>query len=283
MAFTGGVGGSLQSGVIDQDEFLDMEESLAECISHLRACEEHGEHCTQPNCWTPLLMPIGAKNLNPYDLRKQCTSPPLCYDQRDEERFLQLPEVQLKLGVPQPRAWTDCNDTVHGFFENSGDFYSRTNDTVAYLLSSDVPVLVYHGDTDFMCDWIGGKRWVSDLAWKHHHAWNRASDVPFMVNGRAAGQERSFGGFTFMQLYESGHMVPMDQPENSLAMLREFLSPESRWKQARADHQELNAIPSSSSGSLGLALCASVAALAAVAASHKRSSKEYSGQALLEA
>ncbi|CAE8652775.1 unnamed protein product, partial [Polarella glacialis] len=33
----------------------------------------------------------------------------------------------------------------------------------------------------------------------------------------------------YLQIYDSGHLVPMDQPEASLAMVREFISPKSRW------------------------------------------------------
>ena len=35
---------------------------------------------------------------------------------------------------------------------------------------------------------------------------------------------RQFGNLHFLRVYEAGHMVPMDQPENALAMLKRFLA-----------------------------------------------------------
>jgi len=37
-------------------------------------------------------------------------------------------------------------------------------------------------------------------------------------------QARSSSGLTFLQVIDGGHMVPADQPEVSLTMLKTFLS-----------------------------------------------------------
>jgi carboxypeptidase C (cathepsin A) len=42
--------------------------------------------------------------------------------------------------------------------------------------------------------------------------------------GEDIGKIRSYGGLTFLQVFEAGHMVPMDQPEKSLFMFNEFIS-----------------------------------------------------------
>jgi len=47
------------------------------------------------------------------------------------------------------------------------------------------------------------------------------------VNGTPAGQLRSHKNFSFLRVYDAGHMVPMDQPEVSLAMLSTFMTRES--------------------------------------------------------
>ena len=39
-----------------------------------------------------------------------------------------------------------------------------------------------------------------------------------------AGTARTASGLTFLQVNNAGHMVPMDQPENALAMVNTFLS-----------------------------------------------------------
>lgn len=44
-----------------------------------------------------------------------------------------------------------------------------------------------------------------------------------MVNGKSGGQVRGYKNFQFLRVYDAGHMVPMDQPENALEMLRQLI------------------------------------------------------------
>ncbi len=40
---------------------------------------------------------------------------------------------------------------------------------------------------------------------------------PLELGGVEAGQVKSFGGLTFLQVKNAGHMVPLDQPAASAA------------------------------------------------------------------
>ena len=40
------------------------------------------------------------------------------------------------------------------------------------------------------------------------------------------GEFKHHGNFTFLRVYQAGHMVPMDQPEVSLEMFKKFLNKE---------------------------------------------------------
>ncbi len=35
---------------------------------------------------------------------------------------------------------------------------------------------------------------------------------------------RQYGNLHFLRVYEAGHMVPMDQPENALAMIQRLIT-----------------------------------------------------------
>lgn len=153
----------------------------------------------------------------------------MCYDFSTMFSFLQDPNVQRSLGVREGRDWTMCNQTVYLPFVQSGDWFKRSDFDVETLLSAGIPVLVYNGDADGMVDWVGSKAWATELDWAHHAQWVASPDVPFTVAGREAGLYRSVHGFTFLQVFEAGHMVPLDQPEAALALLREFISVNSRW------------------------------------------------------
>ena len=75
---------------------------------------------------------------------------------------------------------------------------------------------------DFICNWIGNKAWTVALDWKHGKEFAAASDDEWSVAGEVAGLRRSVAGFSLVQVYDAGHMVPLDQPKNALAMVNAF-------------------------------------------------------------
>lgn len=85
-------------------------------------------------------------------------------------------------------------------------------------------VLVYSGDKDWICNWRGGEAWTAATSWASKKDFNAAEYVEWKVDGTAAGNMRQFGDLHFLRVYNAGHMVPMNQPVNALAMLKMFVS-----------------------------------------------------------
>lgn len=81
---------------------------------------------------------------------------------------------------------------------------------------------------------IGNKAWTLGLRWSGHAKFNSALDVNWLYSNkgvstkgglvRTAKAAKGEGSLTFLQVYEAGHMVPMDQPEAALALLNDFLT-----------------------------------------------------------
>ena len=90
------------------------------------------------------------------------------------------------------------------------------------MLENGIRVLVYHGEDDFICNWYGGYNWVSQLQWEYSTQWNKAANMSWTVNDEIAGYNITAHGLTFLKVLNAGHMVPMDQPENALAMIQQF-------------------------------------------------------------
>jgi cathepsin A (carboxypeptidase C) len=161
-----------------------------------------------------------ATGRNSYDIRKPCDGP-LCYSMNNTLAFYENGVVHAALGVSDSAKWSTCNPHVGELFDK--DHQRNFNYTIPPMLEAGIRVMIYAGDMDYTCNWIGNKAWVMALNWPGKAAFNAAPDVEFAVGGRWAGEERTYGNFSFVRIYDAGHMVPMDQPEVSLYMVSQFL------------------------------------------------------------
>lgn len=78
---------------------------------------------------------------------------------------------------------------------------------VAALLERGVKALIYAGENDWVCNWIGNHRWVEDLEWTGRDVFGATKLRQWDVEGVAAGLTRSANGLTFATIYGAGHMV----------------------------------------------------------------------------
>ncbi|KAI9998959.1 hypothetical protein PInf_003623 [Phytophthora infestans] len=100
-------------------------------------------------------------------------------------------------------------------------------DDVKLLLDAGVRVLIYAGDADLMCNWVGNQAWVMELDWTGKAKFNNAPSHPFVTaEDTDAGRVRSFENLAFIRVFNSGHMVPMDQPAVSYEMINKFFQNE---------------------------------------------------------
>jgi cathepsin A (carboxypeptidase C) len=103
------------------------------------------------------------------------------------------------------------------------DWMKNYHEQIVDLLADDIRVLIYAGDCDFICNFLGNKKWTLELDWDGKVEFQNAADTPWMVDGVEGGLSKSYEGFTFLQVYDAGHMVPMDQGYRSLVMLNMFI------------------------------------------------------------
>lgn len=65
---------------------------------------------------------------------------------------------------------------------------------------------------------------MEKLKWHGKSGYNDAKYKEWKVKGKKAGVFKSFENLSFVQVYGAGHMVPMDQPVNALAMVDDWLA-----------------------------------------------------------
>ncbi|GFP79688.1 serine carboxypeptidase-like [Phtheirospermum japonicum] len=157
--------------------------------------------------------------LNPYDIRKKCTGD-LCYDLSGMERFLNQTSVKKALGVDEDIEFVSCSDSV--FDAMLGDQMINHALYIPELLQDGIKLLVYVGEYDFICNWLGNFIWVAEMQWWGHKGFWWARQGPFKVDGANAGSIKRYGPLTFVKVKDAGHLVPMDQPKVALEMLRRW-------------------------------------------------------------
>jgi carboxypeptidase C (cathepsin A) len=53
---------------------------------------------------------------------------------------------------------------------------------------------------DFVCNWLGNRRWVDQLQWEGAEGWKAA-------DRDAAGTYTAYGGLSFVKVFDAGHLV----------------------------------------------------------------------------
>ena len=89
-----------------------------------------------------------------FDIRKKCNHhhPPFCYDFSNMEKFLNMKEVRDALGVGDLE-YVSCNRAVYAHMKY--DRMKNLESGIPALLEDGIRMLVYAGEKDLICNWLG--------------------------------------------------------------------------------------------------------------------------------
>jgi len=209
---------AIDNNMIDNIDIESVRQLMSSCRELIL---NHRDVVAMTECSLGLKQLIGDRNV--YDIRLPCESPPLCYPFFTVmETFFDRTDVQQTLNTKMSTKWLTCDVTVRMFLMT--DWMKDYQSVVASLLDANLPVLVYNGDQDFICNWMGSLEWTNGLQWGggHRYRQQHMSEWPAQSTSSSAGQIKQSGPLTFLRLYDAGHMSPMDQPAVLLEMLRQF-------------------------------------------------------------
>lgn len=221
--------------VVDEAGCQSMDNSLSRCQTMIEACynTESAFLCVPASiyCNNAMIGPYQRTGQNVYDVRGKCEDDSnLCYKGMGYvSDFLNKREVREAAGA-EVEGYDSCNFDINRNFLLHGDWMKPYHRVVPSVLEQ-IPVLIYAGDADFICNWLGNKAWTEALEWPGQKKYAAApmEDLEVVDNvhkGKKIGQVKSSGNFTFMRLYGGGHMIPMDQPETGLEFFNRWLGGE---------------------------------------------------------
>ena len=159
-----------------------------------------------------------ASEINPFDLR-EFGNPDRLF--ASLAAYLNRSDVRAALHVdPSVPDWEAISSAVAKSL--SGDIFESAAALYPPLLEQ-MPVVVFNGTFDLDCNFMGTDAWIRALEWSGRDAYVKTPRSPWRVNGEFAGYRRASGNLTQILFSDSGHSVPMDQPEAAFEMLDSFL------------------------------------------------------------
>lgn len=145
---------------------------------------------------------------------------PTCTDEHLLVNYLNRADVRAAIHVPEDvMDWDSCAPLVYliKYPNLPGGMAPQMKSLVAS--KRHLTILVYNGDLDTVCDYLGD-RWFVDSLGR-----NQIGDyVQWKVNNQVAGYVQHYDGLTFATVKGAGHMVPADRPREALALISAFLS-----------------------------------------------------------
>lgn len=142
------------------------------------------------------------------------------------------PSNKKAVGANPSVDFQSCNMQVNQAFMMQGDGFKNHALLLPEIINDGVRLLIYAGNADFMCNFIGNEQWLEKLETKFNGEFQQAEKQPWITldGGKIAGQVRTAGAteltagnVTYVEVYDAGHMVPYDQPEAALVSLQSLM------------------------------------------------------------
>ncbi|KAK6218190.1 holocytochrome c synthase [Pestalotiopsis sp. IQ-011] len=216
----------------DYDPYTDIQKAEwfnnlygeGNCYDQTVQCKETGrnEVCSAADnfCYYNVEAPYDNwSGRDEYDMR-ELTPDPFPYSFYVD--YLNTPEVQAAIGAFQN--FSESSNTVYTAFSNTGDDdrESDTIENVRKLLDAGIQVIMYYGDADFNCNWLGGQAVAKEI---DAPGFTDAGFVNITTSdGIVHGQVKQSDLYSFVRIYESGHEVPFYQPLAALELFERALA-----------------------------------------------------------
>ncbi|RLN56026.1 hypothetical protein BBJ29_006472 [Phytophthora kernoviae] len=216
---------SYNISLLNSTQLAAAKEAVSVCEDLLGECRTNTSACTGSVsfCSSSLLDVMTETHRNKFDIRKECAARDSsdCYNTFAVADYLNSKTVRSYLNVSdQVLSWQKCSNSADPRF--LPDLMKNFDGYVTDLLNDgSVRVLIYNGDADLVCNWYGSQAWTKQLDWVHQQEFNEAKEHKFLVPGDVemveAGSVRAYKTqFNFVRIFNSGHMVPKDQPMEPL-------------------------------------------------------------------
>ncbi|CAK1362592.1 Pheromone-processing carboxypeptidase kex1 [Cercospora beticola] len=204
------------------------------CIADLDAgAKDHVDSGICENIMQSLLRDTQNSNgcLNMYDVRLR-DSYPSCGmnwppDLEWVKPYLRRDDVKraLHINPDKKTGWVECNNQVSSAFNARNSKPSRA---LLPGLLEKVPILLFSGDKDLICNHVGTENIINNMDWNGAKGMELSPGVTaprrdWTFEGEPAGFYQTARNLTYLRFYNASHMVPFDYPRRTRDMLDRFM------------------------------------------------------------
>ncbi|XP_071814049.1 lysosomal protective protein-like [Apostichopus japonicus] len=162
------------------------------------------------------------KELKQFPSIRLSESPP-CLNYTNAQDYLNNAYVRTALHIkPSLPKWTPCSATV---LKNYQRVYSDMAPIYTYILQNlahKVRLLVYNGDLDTACNFLGNQWFVDGLGAQDEVQWRPW--LYFDGSDQIAGFIKEYEKIAFATVKGAGHMAPQDKPIATSLLIQNFVT-----------------------------------------------------------
>lgn len=173
------------------------------------------------------------KCINMYDVRLTDSFPSCGMnwppDLVDVTPYLRREDVvqALHVNADKRTGWTECTGAVSQAFRAAHS--TPAVQLLPDILEGGVPILLFSGAEDMICNHFGTENFLSNLEWSGGTGMELTPGVlapkrNWEFEGQEAGIYQTARNLTYVLFYDSSHMVPFDLPRRSRDMLDRFMA-----------------------------------------------------------
>lgn len=225
--------GLIQSGT---DGAKRVEQHYAECVAELD--KNNGRDRVHVSICEKVLSAILDENrkdgkcINMYDIRLK-DSYPSCGmnwppDLEYVTPYLRREDVTKALHINDDKrtGWRECTAAVSVSFKAKKS--KPAVQLLPGLLEAGVPIVLFSGAKDFICNHIGTEQFIHNMEWSGGTGFELSPGVwaprhNWAFEGEVAGYYQEARNLTYVLFHNSSHMVPFDYSRRSRDMLDRFI------------------------------------------------------------
>ncbi|KAG0696239.1 Alpha/Beta hydrolase protein [Suillus ampliporus] len=138
--------------------------------------------------------------------------------------YLHKKDVMKKIGAQIK--YQECPDAPYELFVKTGDDAKTWLPQLSALANSGMKILIWAGETDIICNWLGVHAAVLAMDWYGNETLHNTPFTNMTIDGTPVAAVQNVDNFSFARVYEAGHTVPAFQPQAALEIFSQVIRKE---------------------------------------------------------